>query len=519
MKTFLTYLTFSLSLISYVAKAQNCVADFTYQVSAGTNTVSLTDNSTTSAGSVVDYYWDFGDGVSFSTAMSPTHTYSNAGVYAIKHSINVKVNNQVVCTNTTYKIVNVQVSQAPCSAKFTMAIDPLDSSKVTLTDSTQVNFLLLPGTYTRVEIDFGGPGPKVGASGSTPFPNNQHRSYSGGGDRFSTYMNPGVYYPCLSFFVIMSNGDTICKDVFCDTLKMDYKGTYCTAQFKHDRDALNGLKVAFKNQSYVNSPNALVENYSWDFGDGNSSSAENPNHIYAASGTYQVCLNYEIRDSITQGVLCSSTECKNVYVSSSCQASFVIDTLGSGNGVINVWNTVDQHYPSPQYSVDYLWDFGDGNTSSQAYPSHTYGAGGGYLLCLSISIINNTSNDTCGATFCDSLVVDSLGNLVSKNGSAGFLLNILNPNANISIQEKQPIDFTIFPNPADDHVYLDTKGHALEGVKFTLFNIRGDRVLQAEHAMGNEPLAFDISAMPNGCYWLHINTKRQVYRQKLIIAH
>ncbi len=66
---------------------------------------------------------------------------------------------------------------------------------------------------------------------------------------------------------------------------------------------VSGTEVSFTN----NSNNAT--SYFWDFGDGNTSSEENPVHVYAAEGTYEVTLNATNENgsnTITQTVIVSS---------------------------------------------------------------------------------------------------------------------------------------------------------------------------------------------------------------------
>ncbi len=63
--------------------------------------------------------------------------------------------------------------------------------------------------------------------------------------------------------------------------------------------------------------------------------------------------------------------------------------------------------------VSWLWDFGDGNTSSLPNPTNTYGANGLYLTCLTI-----VTSQGCTSTYCDSIDVNCLGQ--QGNCQAGF---------------------------------------------------------------------------------------------------
>ncbi len=123
---------------------------------------------------------------------------------------------------------------------------------------------------------------------------------------------------------------------------------------------------------------------SWDFGDGNTSTSTNPTYAYAANGTYNACListNICGADTICMAI----TACPNNPTPGFSYTNAVFDA--------NFTNTTT-------FSTSVLWNFGDGNTSTTASPTHTYAVAGNYWVCL-------TAYDECGdsATFCDSVSI------------------------------------------------------------------------------------------------------------------
>lgn len=121
--------------------------------------------------------------------------------------------------------------------------------------------------------------------------------------------------------------------------------------------------------------------YHWDFGDGNSSTAESPTHQYAQEGTYTVAL------TVSSPFACSETITKDITIYPIADPLFEASTacfgynteftdLSSGNGLstIESWN----------------WNFGDGSTSTLQNPTHIYSAAGNYTAELSI-----TNNFNC----------------------------------------------------------------------------------------------------------------------------
>ena len=130
---------------------------------------------------------------------------------------------------------------------------------------------------------------------------------------------------------------------------------------------LNSNIFSFKNNT-VGSGNAYI----WDFGDGDSSTLENPKHSYKDTGSYTVRLFSTPAGGCTDSVSMRI----NVYavypdftVSSASQCLdsnlFVFDNITVGNG-----------------QISYLWNFGDGNTSSDKNTTHHFSTPGTYEITL-----------------------------------------------------------------------------------------------------------------------------------------
>lgn len=121
------------------------------------------------------------------------------------------------------------------------------------------------------------------------------------------------------------------------------------------------LTVTFKNQS----TNAL--SYSWDFGNGQTSTLTNPTITYSAAGTYPVHLTAfrgEKKDTYKQSVFVSYKQ---------PTASFTYTTAHPLKVVLN--NTSSN-------ATSYVWDFGDGYTSTEQNPTHKYDGIGVYKVQL-----------------------------------------------------------------------------------------------------------------------------------------
>jgi uncharacterized protein (TIGR02145 family) len=150
------------------------------------------------------------------------------------------------------------------------------------------------------------------------------------------------------------------------------------ADFSADTTKIQlGNSVQFTDES-TGSPTS----WSWDFGDGETSSKAKPSHTYSSKGTYTV----ELTVSNGYG---SDKETKTDYISvgSSPTANFSADatTITEGETV----NFTDQSTNDP---TSWSWDFGDGETSSEANPFHTYSSEGTYTVELTVT--NEYGSDT-----------------------------------------------------------------------------------------------------------------------------
>jgi serine protease len=118
-----------------------------------------------------------------------------------------------------------------------------------------------------------------------------------------------------------------------------------------------------------------VTSWSWDFGDGNTSTAQNPSNTYAAGGTYSVSLT-------ATSAACSDSVTQTAYVTVSDTP--VADFSGSPTAGLTPL-TVDFTDLSGGGATSWSWTFGDGGSSTAQSPSHTYTTAGTYSVSLSVS--------------------------------------------------------------------------------------------------------------------------------------
>lgn len=145
---------------------------------------------------------------------------------------------------------------------------------------------------------------------------------------------------------------------------------------------ISGSLVQFTNNSTSSSPMTFL----WSFGDGTTSTQQNPMHQYIPVGTYWTCLT--VTDSCGSQTYCDS-------ITTVCSGTSIFGYQQTGTRTVSFFNQ-----STGTGNLSYLWDFGNGIFSSQQNPSVTYATKGTYWVCLQVT-------DTCGTyTYCDSVDVD-----------------------------------------------------------------------------------------------------------------
>lgn len=128
------------------------------------------------------------------------------------------------------------------------------------------------------------------------------------------------------------------------------------------------LTVPFKNISSGNG-----NTYNWNFGDGNSDSANNAIHVFQHAGEYTVSLTAVNKNG------CSVDTAYNTLISVYGKP---IGQFAPNPQLANILLPVIQFQNYSSNANSYLWDFGDNDTSALWSPSHTYSDTGNYLITL-----------------------------------------------------------------------------------------------------------------------------------------
>ncbi len=221
-----------------------------------------------------------------------------------------------------------------------------------------------------------------------------------------TYFHDSTYYVCLTIHDDHGCSDTFCHNVTVNPIVADS----CHASF-HFYQTSGMLEINFADSS---TSLHNITSWLWDFGDGHTSTSQNPSHTYAHDSTYYVCL------TIHDAHGCSSTSCHHVTVNSiiadSCNASFHFHQT---SGALEI-NFADSS-TSLHNITSWLWDFGDGHTSTLQNPSHTYFHDSTYYVCLTIHDAHGCSSTSCHHITVNPIMADSCHALFSFHQTSGAL--------------------------------------------------------------------------------------------------
>ena len=248
-------------------------------------------------------------------------------------------------------------------------------------------------------------------------------------------------------------------------------GTYCSDVTASFSESTNDLVVSFTDASTNN------DTWSWDFGDGNTSTMQNPIHTYANNGTYTVCL-------IASSACDADTTCTSITVTSCVNPTGSYTQIENPGGIVDFTNT-----STITGTATYAWDFGDGQTSTSENPSNTYASNGAYTVCLIVS-------DSCGIdTTCNTINVSTIG-----------------------INEQSLIDnLSIYPIPAQETM---TVSNLVSGENFTLELLNNlGQIVKVIHSEGLDTVQLNISNVVDGYYHLRISNETAIGTRAVLIKH
>ncbi len=398
--------------------------DFTWEANCLTEETQFTvDESVTNVGEVATWSWSFGDGGT-SNLQNPTHTYEVAGTFdvilsiettdgcfaSVTHSVDINplptanfAHTGPSCLNDTVYFSNL--SSSPNGLIETWVWDFGDGNEITINapDNPNVEHMYTnegtfdvvltvtdaegcennvtkqvvivsspiadfnwdagclnePVQFTDISSTNGGPDigqwewyfgdPASGTNNTSNLPNPTH-----------VFSTDSTFTVTLIIHNTMGCTDTVEHEIVITALPdVDFT-------IENDTICLGSLA------QFTGISNSEIATWYWQFGDGGTSIEQNPGYGYQQAGTYTVTL------TVTDVSGCENSTSQEVHVNYAPEALFSYDNACLGDST----SFTDFSYTNNGYINNWSWDFGDGNTSDETDPVHTYTTNDTYYVTL-----------------------------------------------------------------------------------------------------------------------------------------
>ncbi len=365
-------------------------------------------NFLNSSVSATGYVWNFGDNSPTSTQTSPSHTYTTAGIY----TVTLIALNPTGC-NATADTTNliIIVKNDSIHASFTaVKKDSCQPFTAIMNNTSTTNGTTNHNPNTTFTWDFGD------GSGL----------YTGQNPPLHSFPSNGIY--TITLTMVDTNS---CNGSSSATFVVNYTSTFVAAAFDIPDSLCMPAFITYLDQS------TNASTWSWTFGDNNTSNLSNPTNTYVAPGVYNVIL-----------VAGNPATCNKLDTASQTISVFTSPVAGftwSPNPPTP--NTPNKFTNLSTGATKYLWDFGDGTSSTNKDEVHVYFADGYYTVCLTA-----TNAYGCRDTACKTV--------------RGLVLPLVDV----------PTGFSPNGDGINDVVYV--KGYGIQKMAFKIFNRWGEKIFE-----------------------------------------
>lgn len=474
------------------------------------------DNTSVYGTGALTYLWDFGDG-NTSTMESPTHLYNSPGRYLV----NLYVEGQGRCNSSVQRFLNVLPNPV---ASFDIPTSSCQFNPVLITNTSSI-------AYSKMGYSWDFNDNQAGKEFST----NPTYAFKGVGVKTVKLMVESEFgcvdsaertIEILQGLQIDFVNSELCEGLgvnFADNSNLNaglnpiYKwnidgNTYSSSAVNHgfsnpgrknieySVELNNGCKASVTKEVVVGfrpkadfeaynacmGENVQIENrttitvgrpeFNWNLGDGNVSNNRIPSFQYAAAGSYTITLvatdlNGACPDTATQSI--------QINPLPSCEFTATEDYINQKIGFV---------FEPAQSGLEYLWSFGDGNSSTLEKPFNGYIHNGNYKVRL-----RATTPEGCS---CEKEINFSV--------------------ANVGLSKNQVIaGVSVFPNPTSNLLNVEIENPSLV-TKIQLLDVQGKVVLENTKINQNQTLL--LAHLAKGVYTLKLESVNGSNVYKIILA-
>lgn len=441
------------------------------------------------------YVWNFGDGSALDNNSQTSHVFADSAYY-------------MVCLLVT--------DATGCESEYCNYVS-IENNDSTVTNTCEV-FVY----YSELSDSLNNPSGNefvfyAYPNGVPPFA--YYWSFSDGST--STSENPihafsfsnGWDWVCLEITDAMG-----CTSSYCTYVEVS-NGTsaYCGTDFYGYFDDISGTpgEIFFYDYSY--SSGNIIE-WNWDFGDGTTSTLQNPVKIFQTADFYTVCLN-TLDDAGCAGQLCQTMYIDPAWWTSSpwspngaaCSALFLAAGDTSVDGLLYL---IDLSFGN---NLSYSWDFGNNVVINDQYPFVTFTSTDPIYVCL--TILDTISG--CTETFCETVAPGTSASAKSSNWGISVIPSPM-PQSVTSVAEKsieEGFSSSVYPNPAKDFFTFSWNANEASNLQVDLFDITGQIVMSqtGQAKEGNNQVKFSTENISSGVYFLQVKGENIHHLEKITV--
>ncbi len=542
--------------------ATNCNVYISASGNGPNNAWSMTAQPYIAPGWMATYTWNYGDGVTGS-GQNTTHTYSNTGSYTVTVTMNAynPADSSETCTINNSTVINV--SSVTCSVQamlntqqdttgsltyyiYSAVVSGTANASSTLTiqgggtysnlnndttiytfpstgnysvcyyvqDSTPVNGwcydtactiinagsiqIICSANFTATNNGYG----NFNFTSSANVPSGWTTSYNWdfgdgtygtGNSTNHTYSVSGNYTVHLSVNSFNPNDSTQTCGAS-DSALVTANTNSATSCYVSLTSMNNGGGSYSYYQNTTSNFIPAQKIFSWTV-DGNSGGNDTMLTV-TLTGTYThtICVVVWLIDQL--GDTCSATTCVYTTILGSCQAAFVLIQDSLNPTVYYGYNN------STGSNLTYLWDFGDGTTSTLAYPSHSYAVTGVYNICLTVT-------DT--VSLCTNVYCDSAGVFKMMTGMSS--VTILGTTVGME-EKKTELEFTVAPNPLTESSTITVFSKENKTLQYSIINLVGQTITNQNLIVseGKNSFTLNTASLSSGVYFLSVTEKGKLLK-------
>jgi gliding motility-associated-like protein len=318
------------TLIQPITVVSKPTVSITATNTCGSLGISLSANNQVINDAIIQYYIDYGNGVT-ATSNTPitSYNYITYGSYTIKYAIKSSIG----CTSDT-ATTNILVRAKP-TTNFTYNNNACASTNFTLIATAQVQSSTITNYYWQVNND------AVNLAAT----NSRIENLSAGNYSIKHWVQSAL--GCFS--------DTVIKSITVDA--------YPIINFTVQNTCTN------KNILLLNNSTGTNLSYTWQFGDGTSSTQPVPTKNYTTANNYTIQLKATTQNG------CADSNTRSIAIEAAPIAAFTATDVCLGKAITLQNNSTGN-------ITNYTWNFGDGTTATGTTPAKQYNIQGNYTIQL-----------------------------------------------------------------------------------------------------------------------------------------